>query len=125
MLNRRSPISKAVPGDIVRLTAGALVPADGVLLSSRDFFVNQALLTGESYPVEKHAAEHGDPVAEISEAGNVALAGTSVITGSAALFVCRTGRQTILGKLADTLIAKPPPTVSPRPLRGRYIGTSA
>jgi magnesium-transporting ATPase (P-type) len=53
-----------------------------VLLSSRDFFVNQALLTGESFPVEKHGAQHGDPAAEISEAGNVALAGTSVISGS-------------------------------------------
>jgi Mg2+-importing ATPase len=104
------PVAQLVPGDIVRLTAGDMVPADGVLLSSRDFFVNQALLTGEPYPVEKYAAEHGDAVAEIGEAGNVALAGTSVISGSAALLVCSTGRQTVLGKLADTLIAKPPPT---------------
>ncbi len=104
------PVAQLVPGDIVRLTAGDLVPADGALLSSRDFFVNQALLTGESFPVEKRAAAHGDPVTEVSEAGNVALAGTSVISGSAALLVCRTGRQTTLGKLADTLIAKPPPT---------------
>ena len=104
------PIAQIVPGDIVRLTAGDLVPADGVLLSSRDFFVNQALLTGESYPVEKHAAEDGDPAAEISEAINVALAGTSVISGSAVLLVCRTGRRTMLGQLADTLIAKPPAT---------------
>jgi Mg2+-importing ATPase len=50
------PVDQLVPGDIVRLTAGNMVPADGVLLSSRDFFVNQALLTGESFPVEKHAA---------------------------------------------------------------------
>jgi P-type Mg2+ transporter len=104
------PVAQLVPGDIVRLTAGDLVPADGVLLISRDFFVNQALLTGESYPVEKHTAEQGNPVAEISDAGNVALAGTSVVSGSATLLVCRTGRQTTLGKLADTLIAKPPPT---------------
>jgi Mg2+-importing ATPase len=104
------PVAQLVPGDIVQLTAGDMVPADGVLLSSRDFFVNQALLTGESYPVEKHAAELGDSAAEISEAGNVALAGTSVISGSAALLVCRTGRQTMFGKLADILIAKPPPT---------------
>jgi Mg2+-importing ATPase len=103
-------LAQLVPGDIVRLTAGDLVPADGVLLSSRDFFVNQALLTGESYPVEKHATESGDPAAEISEAGNVALAGTSVISGSAVLLVCQTGRRTTLGQLADTLIAKPPPT---------------
>jgi P-type Mg2+ transporter len=104
------PVAQLVPGDAVRLAAGDLVPADGVLLTSRDFFVNQALLTGESYPVEKHAADRGDPVAEISDAGNVALTGTSVVSGSATLLACRTGRQTMLGKLADTLIAKPPPT---------------
>ena len=104
------PVAQLVPGDIVRLTAGDMVPADGVLLSSRDFFVNQALLTGESFPVEKHAAEHGDPATEISEAGNVALAGTSVIAGSAVQLICQTGRRTTLGQLADTLIAKPPPT---------------
>jgi Mg2+-importing ATPase len=104
------PVAQLVPGDVVRLAAGDLVPADGVLLTSRDFFVNQALLTGEAYPVEKHAAEHGDRAAEISTAGNVALAGTSVIAGSAVLLVCETGRRTTLGQLADTLIAKPPPT---------------
>ena len=103
-------VAQLVPGDIVRLTAGDLVPADGVLLSSRDLFINQALLTGESFPVEKHAAEYGDPAAEVSEAGNVALAGTSVISGSAALLVCQTGRRTTLGQLADALIARPPPT---------------
>ena len=104
------PVQQLVPGDIVRLSAGDMVPADGVLLASRDFFVNQALLTGESYPVEKHVAEHGEAVEEINAAGNVGLAGTSVVSGSATLLVCRTGRETTLGKLADTLIAKPPPT---------------
>ena len=63
------PVAQLVPGDIVRLAAGDLVPADGVLLSTRNLFVNQALLTGESYPVEKHAADQGDPAAEISEVG--------------------------------------------------------
>ena len=104
------PVAELVPGDIVRLTAGDLVPADGVLLSGRDFFVNQSLLTGESYPVEKRAAEYGDPAIEITEAANVALAGTSVISGSAVVLICETGPRTLLGQLADTLIAKPPPT---------------
>jgi Mg2+-importing ATPase len=98
-----------VPGDVVMLSAGDLVPADGRLLACRDFFVNQALLTGESYPVEKHAGDPAEPVTEISDATNAALAGTSVISGSATLLVCRTGRATALGMLADTLIAKPPP----------------
>jgi P-type Mg2+ transporter len=104
------PVSQLVPGDIIGLSAGDLVPADGILLFSRDFFVNQALLTGEAYPVEKQAAEHGDQAAVIGEAVNVALAGASVISGSAVLLVCRTGRRTMLGQLADTLIARPPPT---------------
>ncbi len=104
------PVAEIVPGDIVRLAAGDLVPADGVLLSSRDFFVNQALLTGESYPVEKKANDQGDPAPDIANAGNVALAGTSVISGAAVMAVCETGRRTSLGQIADTLIARPPPT---------------
>lgn len=113
----RLPVAQLVPGDIVRLTAGDLVPADGVLLSSRDLFVNQALLTGESYPVEKHVADQGDPTVEINEASSVALAGTSVISGSGIQLVCRTGRQTVFGELADTLVAKPPPTAFETGLR--------
>jgi Mg2+-importing ATPase len=104
------PITELVPGDIVSLSAGDLVPADSVLLSSRDFFLNQALLTGESYPVEKQAAEYGDVSVDMSEASNVALAGTSVISGSAIVLVCRTGAGTMLGQLAATLITPAPPT---------------
>ena len=104
------PVSGLVPGDVVRLAAGDLVPADGVLLAGRDFFVNQALLTGESYPVEKHATAQGDPAAQIGEAANVALAGTSVISGSATVLIARTGRQTTLGQIADTLAGRTPPT---------------
>jgi Mg2+-importing ATPase len=103
------PVADLVPGDVVRIAAGDLVPADGRLLATRDFFVNQALLTGESFPVEKHVADT-DPAADLSAAGNVGLAGTSVISGSATLLVCRTGHDTALGQLADTLITKPAPT---------------
>jgi Mg2+-importing ATPase len=104
------PVAQLVPGDIVRLAAGDLVPADGVLLAVHDLFVNQALLTGESYPVEKHVAEQGCAAALVTEAANVALAGTSVVSGIATLLVCQTARETTLGKLADTLVMKPPPT---------------
>ena len=104
------PVADVVPGDIVKLAAGDLIPADGLLLTGKDFFVNQALLTGESYPVEKHIVDTGDLSDEASNAANVALAGTSVITGSATMVVCETGARTTFGKIADSLIAKPPPT---------------
>ncbi len=104
------PIAQVVPGDIVRLAAGDLVPADGVLLSSRDFFVNQALLTGEAYPVEKQAVALGEPSETINDAGNVALAGTSVISGGAEMVVCATGGRTAFGQIAGALTARPPPT---------------
>ena len=103
-------VTELVPGDVVKLRAGDLVPADGRLLDARDFFVNEALLTGESYPVEKHLVEQPKPASSVITAEGVALAGTSVVSGIATLLVCATGRQTALGMLADTLIAKPPPT---------------
>jgi P-type Mg2+ transporter len=103
-------VAELVPGDVVKLRAGDLVPADGRLLAARDFFVNQALLTGESYPVEKHLVEEPRPASSVITAEGVALAGTSVVSGTAMLLVCATGRQTALGMLADTLVANPPPT---------------
>jgi Mg2+-importing ATPase len=110
-------IADLVPGDVIHLAAGDMVPADGRLLSARDFFVNQALLTGEPYPVEKHAVELTDSTTELTAVTNSALAGTSVISGTAVLLVCRTGRATLFGQLADTLIMKPPPTAFETGLR--------
>jgi Mg2+-importing ATPase len=110
-------VRQVVPGDIVRLTAGDLVPADGRLLDARDFFVNQALLTGEPYPVEKHAGDLPVAAPTLSDATNAVFAGTSIISGVATVLVCRTGRATQFGQLADTLIAKPPPAAFERGLR--------
>jgi Mg2+-importing ATPase len=103
-------VTELVPGDVVNLCAGDLVPGDGRLLVARDFFVNEALLTGESYPTEKHFVEEPKPASSVTTAAGAALAGTSVVSGTASLLVCATGRQTALGMLADTLIAKPGPT---------------
>ena len=103
------PLPSLVSGDIVLLAAGDLVPGDGRILEAKDFFVNQALLTGEPYPVEKKPGESPDEV-EILSAGNTVLRGSSVVSGTAKVLVCNTGANTVLGDIADSLMAKPPPT---------------
>jgi Mg2+-importing ATPase len=99
-----------VPGDVVQLKPGGLVPADGRVLEAHDFFVNQALLTGEPYPVEKHAGELDNKAPDRSEASNAVFMGTSVMSGAASMLVCRTGRATSLGEISDSLAARPPAT---------------
>ena len=69
------PLAELVPGDVALLTAGDLVPCDGRVLEAKDFFVNQALLTGEPYPVEKAPGELPRET-EILSAGNTVLLGT-------------------------------------------------
>jgi Mg2+-importing ATPase len=108
--SRDIPIDGLAPGDVVLLAAGDLIPADARLLEARDFFVKQALLTGEPYPVEKRPGEIADPAAGINDASNTVFMGTSVISGSAKALVCRTGSATALGEIADTLATKAPPT---------------
>src|SRR5512143_2648995 len=82
--------AELVPGDVVQLAAGDLVPADGRVLEARDLFVNQALLTGESYPVEKRAGDgaNGD---DIAAATNAVFMGSSIISGAARVVLVRTG----------------------------------
>ena len=104
------PISELVPGDLVLLCAGDLVPADARVLESRDFFVNQALLTGEPYPVEKHSGEIVSGGSELSDATNAIFMGSSVISGSAQAVVIKTGRSTSMGSIAEQLTRAPPPT---------------
>jgi len=103
------PLPSLVPGDIVLLAAGDMVPGDGRILEAKDFFVNQALLTGEPYPVEKTPGELPGE-AEILSASNTVLLGTSVISGTAKVLICNTGANTVLGDIADSLIAKAPLT---------------
>lgn len=104
------PIDQLVPGDIVELIAGDLVPADSRLLESRDLFINEALLTGEPYPAEKRASDAAMGGENPSGASNAVFAGTSVISGTATILVCRTGAGTALGHLATSLAEKPPAT---------------
>lgn len=104
------PIDQLVPGDIVDLIAGDLVPADSRLLESRDLFVNQALLTGEPYPAEKNTGDIARGAENPAGASNAVFAGTSVISGTATIAICRTGRNSALGNLATSLAERPPAT---------------
>jgi P-type Mg2+ transporter len=97
-----------VPGDLVLLAAGDLVPADGRLAETKDFFVNEALLTGESYPTEKRAISDGVPVREVAGAVNAAFMGSSVVSGTATLLVAATGAATQLGGISASLRHAPP-----------------
>jgi Mg2+-importing ATPase len=108
--SRSVPIDQLVPGDIVELIAGDLVPADSRLLESRDLFVNQALLTGEPYPAEKQVSDTALGAENPAGASNAIFAGTSVISGTATIVLCRTGGKTALGHLATSLAEKPPAT---------------
>ena len=102
--------TEIVPGDVVLVSAGDLVPGDGCVLESRDFFVNQALLTGEPYPVEKRSGFLPESATELEEATNAVFMGTSVISGSARISVVKTGADTAIGEIADSLSGPPPPT---------------
>jgi len=103
------PAADLVAGDVVRLSAGDLVPADCRLIESRDLFVNEALLTGEAYPVEKSfdAAPARDAAAPTPDNG--VFMGSSVVSGTARALVVATGHATRLGTIAGALHKEPPP----------------
>ena len=102
-------------GDIVRLSAGDLVPADARLLTARDLFVLQAALTGESLPAEKQAT--GEAVSTSADAPNMVFLGTSVVSGSATAEVVATGPRTSFGDIAARLGARPEETAFDQGLR--------
>ncbi|MFA6314390.1 MAG: magnesium-translocating P-type ATPase, partial [Sterolibacterium sp.] len=104
------PVAEVVPGDIVVLVAGDLIPADGRVLEARDFFVKQALLTGESFPVEKRPGVLPDTATDLQEATNAVFMGTSVISGSARMLVVRTGTATAIGGIAEGVSRQPLPS---------------
>lgn len=103
------PTWQIVPGDVVLLSAGSLVPADGLVLEAKDFFVNQAALTGESLPVEKSPGIIS-AAATLTGRTNMVFMGTSVRSGSARVLVVKTGGQAAIGQLASRLTLRPPET---------------
>ena len=107
---QQRPAAELVPGDVVLLSAGDLIPADAQVLEAKDFFVNQALLTGEPYPVERHAGAPTDDAAWDAEADSAIFMGSSVVSGSARALVMRTAKRTAIGQIATSLEKPPPPT---------------
>ncbi|MEY2414185.1 MAG: P-type Mg2+ transporter, partial [Acidobacteriaceae bacterium] len=100
---REIPLRELVPGDIVKLAAGDMIPGDVRLLSSKDLFVSQGSLTGESLPIEKchdpEASEANSP----TELKNTCFMGTSVESGTATAVVVTTGVQTYVGSMAHSI----------------------
>ena len=97
-----------VPGDIIRLSAGDLVPADARLVQARDLHVQQSALTGESLPAEKEVTDK--PVSTKADARNVVFVGTSVVSGTGLAEVVNTGARTAFGDIAARLTARPQET---------------
>lgn len=103
------PSEEIVPGDLVLLSAGNLIPADGRVLEATDFFVSQAALTGETFPVEKMPGTLPENTG-ISQQTNAVFMGTNVRSGSARVLVVQTGLRTAIGQIADHLSLRPPET---------------
>jgi Mg2+-importing ATPase len=118
------PIRSVVPGDVVRLSAGDLVPADARLIDSRDLSVQQSMLTGESLPCDKHASPAGQSGSAEAhtldggpEASHLVFLGTSVVSGTGTALVLATGPKTEFGEIARRLGARPSETEFERGLR--------
>jgi Mg2+-importing ATPase len=103
------PSAQIVPGDIVQLSAGSLIPADGIVLEANDFFINQAVLTGETFPVEKKVTTVAAN-ASLADRINCVFMGTSVSSGTAQELVVETGKGTVFGQIADRLNLRAPET---------------
>ena len=104
------PLETLVPGDVVRLSAGDMIPADLRLLEAKDLFINQAALTGEAMPAEKFAhasAQHPDSPFDLP---NVCCMGANVVSGYGTGVIVRTGGRTFFGQLADEIAGRRVPT---------------
>ena len=100
------PLKQLVPGDIIRLAAGDMVPADVRVLAAKDLFLNQAALTGEALPVEKKAATLTADIQNPLELSNLCFLGSNVESGSATAVVIHTGERTYFGSLASSIVGQ-------------------
>jgi Mg2+-importing ATPase len=110
------PVRDVVPGDVVVLSAGAGIPADCRLLEEHDLSIDEAALTGESFPVAKHPGLL-PTAASLAQRSNVLHLGTHVVSGTGRALVVHTGRSTAYGAIADRLRQRPPETEFERGVR--------
>lgn len=110
------PLEEIVAGDVIRLRAGELIPGDCRLLTARDLFLNEAALTGESFPAEKSVTRLPEPT-PLGQRVNSLYLGTDVLSGFATAVVVGTGRNTEFGKISERLEVKSPETGFERGLR--------
>ena len=103
------PVEEVVPGDVIKLNAGDIIPGDSAILDSKDLFVDEATLTGETYPVEKIRTKLM-PDTPLASRVNTLLMGTNVVSGTAIAVVVHTGPQTEFGKVSDRLRLRSPET---------------
>jgi P-type Mg2+ transporter len=114
--SKEIPVEEIVPGDIAVLNAGDIVPGDGLIQESKDLFVDEAMLTGETFPAEKAAAllPAETPLAQRT---NALWMGTHVVSGSATALIVRTGKETEYGKISERLKLRPQETEFERGIR--------
>jgi Mg2+-importing ATPase len=114
--SKEVPVEEVVPGDIVSIGASDVIPGDCLLLESKDLFIDEAALTGETFPVEKSIGIL-PPETPLSQRTNSLFMGTHGVSGSARAVVVRTGKETEFGKVSERLQLKPPETEFERGVR--------
>ncbi len=110
------PLDEIVPGDVIDLSAGSSIPGDGLLLEAKDLFVDEAALTGESYPTEKVAGIVPETV-PLGQRTNSLFMGTHVVSGQAKAVILQIGKETEFGRLAHHVMLRPPETEFERGVR--------
>jgi len=110
------PVEKFVPGDVVFLSAGDLIPGAALLFESKDFFVDEATLTGETYGVKKKEGRL-PALTPLRQRTNVLYRGTYVVSGTAKAIILRTGKESEFGKVATHFAIRLPKTAFEHGLR--------
>jgi Mg2+-importing ATPase len=107
---REIEMTEIVPGDVIQLAAGDMIPADVRIITSKDLFISQSSLTGESEPIEKYSLLRQEQDVSkglgLSDLDNICFMGTTVVSGSALAVALSTGNDTYLGAMAKTLVGK-------------------